>query len=35
MAELEMTEKNQISHRARAIRALWPILVAKLKTPDR
>ncbi len=35
MAELEMTEKNQISHRARAIWALWPILVAKLKTPDR
>jgi XTP/dITP diphosphohydrolase len=35
MAELEMTEKNQISHRARAIRAFWPILVAKLKTPDR
>jgi XTP/dITP diphosphohydrolase len=30
MAELNMNEKNQVSHRARAIKALWPILVAHL-----
>ena len=27
MAELSMEEKNAISHRARAIQALWPVLV--------
>lgn len=30
MAELSMAEKNQISHRARAIRAIMSILVAQL-----
>lgn len=30
MAELNMEEKNQISHRARAVQALWPVLVAHL-----
>ena len=27
MAELNMNEKNQISHRAQAIKALWPVLL--------
>ena len=30
MAELEMDEKNQISHRARALEALRPVLEARL-----
>ena len=30
MAELSMHEKNQISHRARAIQAIWPFLVVQL-----
>jgi XTP/dITP diphosphohydrolase len=30
MAELNMNEKNHISHRAQAIKALWPILTAHL-----
>jgi XTP/dITP diphosphohydrolase len=30
MAELSPEEKNRISHRARAVRALWPRLVAAL-----
>jgi len=30
MAELNMNEKNLISHRARAVKALWPILTAHL-----
>lgn len=35
MAELEMGEKNRISHRARAIEALRPILVLRLDLTDR
>lgn len=35
MAELEMGEKNRISHRARAIEALRPILVLRLDITDR
>ncbi len=30
MAELSLEEKNRISHRARAVQALWPRLVAAL-----
>ena len=30
MAELNMAEKNQVSHRSRAIKAIWPILTAHL-----
>ena len=30
MAELNMVEKNQVSHRSRAIKAIWPILAAHL-----
>jgi len=32
MAELSMTEKNQVSHRALAVRSLLPVLDAHLKT---
>lgn len=35
MAELETGEKNRISHRARAIEALRPILVLRLDLTDR
>lgn len=35
MANLEMGEKNRISHRARAIEALRPILVLRLDLTDR
>lgn len=35
MAELEMGEKNRISHRARAIEALRPILELRLDLSDR
>lgn len=31
MAELEMEEKNELSHRGRAVRAAYPILVQMLK----
>lgn len=34
MAELTMQEKNELSHRARAIRAARPILLEKLKGPS-
>jgi XTP/dITP diphosphohydrolase len=30
MAELDMNEKNRISHRAKAIKSLWPVLAAHL-----
>ncbi len=30
MAELEMNEKNRISHRARAVEAIWPALELRL-----
>jgi len=30
MAELEMTEKNQLSHRAHAVRAMLPLLIKRL-----
>lgn len=32
MAELSMAEKNQLSHRARAVRSLWPDLEARLRS---
>ncbi len=30
MAELNMVEKNQVSHQSRAIKDIWPILTARL-----
>lgn len=33
MAELNMNEKNQISHRAQAIKALWPVL-SRIYNPE-
>lgn len=30
MAELSMSEKNRLSHRARAIQSIWPVLVESL-----
>jgi XTP/dITP diphosphohydrolase len=30
MAELSMAEKNRLSHRARAIQSIWPVLVESL-----
>lgn len=35
MAELPPHQKNQISHRARAVQALWPILVRVLAETER
>lgn len=32
MAELSITEKNQLSHRALAVRSLWPDMEARLRT---
>jgi inosine/xanthosine triphosphate pyrophosphatase family protein len=34
MAELPLIEKNRLSHRARAVRALLPELRARLTSPD-
>lgn len=31
MAELSMEEKNRLSHRARAVQAIWPMLMTLLK----